>query len=99
MLLSPILLTDCSNTPPSNSKSCEMAREAYGASPHLLTEFSVPHFPGSRYYPRMTFVLLNYSFSNGQRCSFLFWFRGRTSSLRQTRCFHTWSQVHLRKLV
>ena len=99
MLLSPILRTDCSNTLPSNSKSYGMARGAYGASPLLLTEFSVPHFPGSRYYPRKTFALLNYSFLNGQRRSFLFWFRGRTLSLRQTRCFLMWSQVHLRKLV
>src|SRR5437879_1510732 len=99
MLVSRILLTDFSNTPPSNSKSCGMAREAFGVSLLLLTEFSVLHFPGSRYYPRKTFALLNYSFSNGQRRSFLYWFRGRTSSLRQTRCSLTWSQGHLRKLV
>ena len=34
-------------------------------------------FPGSQCYPRKTFALLNYSFSNGKRRSFLLWFRAQ----------------------
>ena len=76
-----------------------MARAVYGAFLPRLMEFSVLHFPGSRCSHRKTFAHLNYSFQNGPRFLFQFWYQGRMLSLRRTRSFLTWCQVPLPKRV